>query len=268
MKVKATGRSHIGLKRKLNEDSYLVAPDMGLFMVADGMGGHKAGEVASRMVVKTMEDYWRNVNMGKPPTFLHPIREDLPEGARHLINSISFTNMIIHEAQKEPQYHRMGSTLSVLLLEGAIAWAANVGDSPIFFYDQGRMVLVSEEHSFEAEQRAMGISEPRAASNPLLKHMLTRAMGLNDRVDVHMTPLRPQAGDILLLCSDGLSNCVSEGAIKTVLGDFSISLERKVDILIDEANRGGGEDNVSVILLEIEDEGKWSRFKKRFTFNA
>lgn len=254
----------MGIKRKLNEDSYLIASELGLYVIADGMGGHKAGEVASRMVVETMADYWKKVREGKPPSFLKPIREDISENAKHLMNSISFTNIIIHEAQKRPQYHRMGSTISALLVEDDCIWIANVGDTRIYFFDYDRLIQVSEEHSIEAEQKAMGLIDPLSSTSPEMKNLLTRVLGLDEKVNIYIDTIRPDPGDIIMMCSDGLTNYMSEQAINTVLDDFSISIERRGNILIDEANRGGGGDNITVILLEVEDEGKWEKFKKRF----
>jgi protein phosphatase len=263
MKVRAAGKSHMGLKRRINEDSYLIAPELDLYVIADGMGGHKAGEVASHMVIETLADYWRKVRDGDPPDFLTPIMTELSEDAKHLVNSLAFTNIIIHEAQKKPKYHRMGSTVSALLVDEDCIWAANVGDSPIFHFDQEKMTLVSEEHSVEAEQKAMGMTDSLTSTSPLMKNMLTRVMGLNEKVEVHITTIRPGAGDMVLVCSDGLTNYLPKEAIHTVLDDFSVSLERKVDILIDEANRGGGGDNISVILLEVLGGGKWGKLKSR-----
>lgn len=265
MKLKVTGKSDIGLKRRLNEDSLLMTPELGLFVIADGMGGHKAGEVASRMVVETMADYWRKVRSGKPPSFLHPIGKDLPEAAKHLINSIVLTNIIIHEAQKKPEYHRMGSTVSALLEEEDCIWLANVGDSPVYLFDHGHLIQISQEHSVEAERRNLGLplDDSFGSTNPVLKNVLTRVLGLAEKVEVYTNPIRPEAGDLILMCSDGLTNYVSEQSIKTILDDFSISSERKVDVLIGEANRGGGGDNVSVILLELLEEGTWQKFKKK-----
>ena len=263
MNFRSAGKTDIGLKRKINEDNILVEPDIGLFIVADGMGGHKAGDVASRMVVETMGDYWSKVKAGKTPSFLEPIHQDISDSAKHLLNSISLTNIIIHEAQKRPEYHRMGSTVAALLVEDACVWAANVGDTRTYLFDHGRLTQVSQEHSVEAEQRAMGLTDAMGATHPGMKNLLTRVMGQHKTVDVYITPIHPEAGDILLTCSDGLTNYMSEAAISTVLDDFSTSLERKTDILIDEANRGGGGDNISVILLEILEEGRWSKLKKK-----
>ena len=160
----------------------------------------------------------------------------------------------------------MGSTVSALVVEDDRIWLANVGDSPVYLFENGRLIQVSEEHSIEAEQRSTGMGFPDTldSTNPMLKNVLTRVLGLSERVNVFITHIEPAAGDIVLMCSDGLTNNVPEQAIRTVLDDFSISIERKVDILIDEANRGGGEDNISVIILEVLEEGKWKKFKKKF----
>ena len=263
MNIRAAGKTHIGRKRKINEDNLLVEPDLGLFIVADGMGGHKAGDVASRMVVETMADYWLKVKDNKSPSFLEPINKDVSDLGKHLINSISLTNIIIHEAQKKPEYHRMGSTVSALLVDGDCIWAANVGDSRTYLFDHGRLIQVSQEHSVEAEQKAMGLTDAMGSTHPGMKNLLTRVMGQHKKVDVYITPIRPETGDLVLMCSDGLTNYMTEQSIGTVLDDFSTSLERKAEILIDEANRGGGGDNITVVLLEVLEEGKWSKLRKK-----
>lgn len=263
MKIKAEGNTHVGIKRKINEDSYLIKPELGLYIIADGMGGHKAGEVASRMVVETIEDYWKKFKSNEIPSFLEPVKKDISEKAKHLINSIALSNIVVHEAQKKPQYLRMGSTVSSILAEDEILWVANVGDSPVYIHEQGHLTLISEEHSIEAEQKNMGIHDPFSSTNPMMKNILTRVMGQNEKVDVFITRIKPEAGDIVLLCSDGLTNYLPGDAIKAILDDFSIPLECKVNVLIDEANKGGGGDNITVILLEIQEEGRWDRLKKR-----
>lgn len=264
MRLHAAGKSHKGMKRKLNEDSYLVSPELGLYLIADGMGGHKAGEVASRMVVETMGNYWREMAGNRNHSLLEPIEKKVSGKAKHLMNSITLANRMVHEAQKDPRYHRMGSTVSALLVEKGTLWSANVGDSPVFIFDRGRLNMVSEEHSVEAEQKSMGIYDSLNSTNPLLKNMLTRVLGLNERVDIYIIAVRPHEGDIILMCSDGLTNYLTKESIETILGDPSTSLERKVEVLIDGANAGGGGDNISVILLKVMEEGRWSKLKKRF----
>jgi protein phosphatase len=266
MKIRAAAKTDVGLKRKLNEDSLLVDSESGIYVVADGMGGHKAGEVASRIVVETMADYWRKVRGRTPPSFLVPIREEWSRTANHLVNSITLANILIHEAQKRPEYHRMGSTVSALLQEGERLWVANVGDSPVFKFEQGRLVQISEEHSMEAERKNLGLpaGNPLDSTDPLFKNILTRVLGLNAEVDVYVNSVRTQPGDVMMMCSDGLTSYVPERLIRDILADFSISSERKLDILIHEANGAGGGDNISVILLEVLEEGVWQRFKRKF----
>jgi serine/threonine protein phosphatase PrpC len=264
MKVITAGKTDKGLKRKLNEDSLLLNDELGLYVIADGMGGHKAGEVASRMVVETMADYWDKVKNDNPPSFFEPITNDVSENARHLINSISLSNIIVHEAQKRPEYHRMGTTVSALLIERNCMWAGNVGDSPVFLFDQGRLILVSEEHSVEAEKQKLGRGDSLSSTSPFLKNILTRVLGLNEKVNVYITPIRPEKGDIIMMCSDGLTNFVSVPSIKSILSEPSLSLEEKADLLIDGAKEGGGGDNISVILVEVVQEGTWQKIKKRF----
>jgi protein phosphatase len=263
MQIKAVGRSDRGVKRKINEDSFLVDPALELYVVADGMGGHKAGEVASRMVVDTMSNYWRKLRGGNIPRFLTPVNPEVSDNAKHLINSIVLCNLLIHEGQKKPQYHRMGSTVSALLVDKDLLWMANVGDSPVFLFDHGRLIQVSEEHSMEAEHKSIGLIGHSEQSNPLIKNILTRVLGLTQKVKVFVSPIRPEAGDLLLMCTDGLTNYVPLPSIKTILDDFSISLERKAEVLIDEANRGGGGDNTTVILLEVIKEGAWGKLKRK-----
>ena len=264
MKIISAGKTDKGLKRKLNEDNLLLADDLGLYVIADGMGGHKAGEVASKIVVETMADYWQKVKKNDPPSFLEKIQGDISENARHLINSISLSNIIIHEAQKRPEYHRMGSTVSALLIEKDCIWAGNVGDSPVFLYDHGRLMMVSEEHSIEAEKQKLGRGDSLSSTSPFLKNILTRVLGLDEKVNVFITPIRPEKGDIVLMCSDGLTNFVPVQSIKSVLSDESLSLTQKVDLLIDKANEAGGGDNISVIILEVVKEGTWKTIKKKF----
>ena len=264
MKTLTSVKTDIGLKRKLNEDCFLIRPDLGLYIVADGMGGHRAGEVASRIVVDTMMEYWEKVRANVAPSFLQPVREDISLIANHLINSIAFSNIVVHEAQKRPEYHRMGSTISVILQDKETLWAANVGDSPIYLFDHGNLILVSEEHSVEAEQKNLGLLDASSSTNPVIKNMLTRVMGLNESVDVHITPLKPDLNDMVLICSDGLTNYLSETSIKTILDDYTHSLDRKTEILIEEANHGGGGDNITVILIEVkEEQGKWKKFTRK-----
>jgi PPM family protein phosphatase len=239
-----------------------LSPDTGLYVLADGMGGHKAGEIASRIVVDTMNDYWMKMDRNEPPSFIEPIDKDLPDNAKHLVNAISLANLVVHEAQKKPQYHGMGSTVSALLVDKNCIWSANVGDSRVYLLSPGEdLKIISEEHSVEAEQKNMGLLNAHNSSNIIIKNILTRVLGLKEKVEAFITAIEPEPGDMILMCSDGLTNYLPEEAIRLILSDPYSSVEEKVSNLINSANDGGGGDNITVILLEILEEGRWSRFK-------
>lgn len=263
MRLNAAGNSHVGLKRKVNEDRYLINDNSGLYVIADGMGGHRAGEVASRIVVDTIGDYWMKISRKESPPFIGPVKEDLPYIVKHLLNSIYLANIIVYEAQQKPQYQGMGSTVSALVVDQNRIWSANVGDTRVYLFRQDSLNTVSEEHSVEAEQKNLGLYKSHGSTNPFIKNLLTRALGLNEKVDAFVTFIEPVPGDMILMCSDGLTNFTSEDAIKTILNNPSSSTDDKVNDLINAANNGGGGDNTTVILLEILKEGRWNRLKNR-----
>lgn len=264
MKLISAGKTDIGLKRKINEDRLLVRQDLGLFIVADGMGGHKAGEVASRMVVESMVEYWIKMKLKKTPAFLAPLNKELSQRANHLINSIHIANMLVHEAQKKLEYLQMGSTVTALLTEGNSFWVANVGDSPVFLTDKKKIVQISEEHSIAAEQRSMGLQKAFNSSNKSLKNTLTRVIGMHENVEVFIKKISPEVGDIILMCSDGLTNYMPEESIIKVLNHPFMTLESKVKALIDGANQGGGGDNITVVLIEVIAESRIEKIKSKF----
>jgi PPM family protein phosphatase len=266
MKLKIVAGTDTGLKRKLNEDTYLIRDDLGLFIVADGMGGHRAGEVASRMVVNSIAEYWTGLKSKNEPLFIRPILKNISEKAKHLVNSIYNANAIVFEAQKQPEYLKMGTTVSVIATEKDTMWVANVGDSPVYLFRNGSMTLISEEHSIAAEQKKVGVENDLASSNLLMKNTLTRVIGINNIVDVYIKKIVPMPSDLILMCSDGLVNYVPDNHIRSILGDFTISLETKVKALIDEANKGGGGDNVTVVLIDCLEEDWWHKIIQRFKF--
>ena len=263
MKLEAIGKSHKGLVRRINEDSYFYSSELGLFVVADGMGGHKAGEVASRLAVDAMKNYWQKMAAKKPPDFLRNIDMDVSQNAKHLVNSIYFANSLVFEAQKKPDYSNMGTTISAVISDQGDLWCANVGDSPVLLYKDGAMITIFEEHSVEAEQKNLGLADDDMAFDLAAKNTLTRVLGLNEKVSVFLTRIDADVGDIIVICSDGLINYLPQKAIGAILSDSERSIEQKAEVLIDEANRGGGGDNITVILIKILEEGKWEKIKNR-----
>lgn len=258
MKFQSAGKTHIGRKRKINEDRILLSDNLGLFVIADGIGGHNAGDVASQMVVEILEDYWKKLREGSPPLFIRPFEKGTSHVAKHMINSISLSNAIVYEAKKRPRFDKMGSTVTALLVDGDQLWLANVGDSPAYNFTGGELVQISEEHSLEREQKALGIGSGAGGSsgNRTFRNILTRAIGLEEKIAVFISSLKPATGDVIVLCSDGLTKNTSKKNISAILSDNSLSLSRKTEALVEEANLGGGDDNISVILLEVLKTGK------------
>lgn len=248
MNIRAVGKTNLGRKRQVNEDSYLIEPDLGIYIIADGIGGESSGEVGSRMVIETMADYWGKVKKEESIAFLQKIDKDLSEKAKHLINSVYLTNTLMHEIQKRSDYKGMRSTMTAVIVDEDCLWVANVGDSLAYFYYDNHLVQITEEHSIDPGHRSLGM----VIGNPSQEHILTQAIGAKERVEVFLIPVWPEKGDMILLCSNGLSNYASKRSMQAILDDFSLSLERKLDVLIDEAKREGSDDDISVILLEMK----------------
>lgn len=229
-------KSDIGLVRQTNEDSYACV-DPTLYIVADGMGGHVAGEIASNLVVDTVKDFVRQRNMQA-------------ETAEQLLKeAIAAANGIIYEkARSHSEYGGMGTTISmVYLLEARCFWA-HVGDSRIYLYHENALRQVTQDHSLVWNLVESGTITAEEASTHPQRNMLTRAVGVETSVQIDTGVLDLTAGDKLLLCSDGLTNMLSHSEIEKVL--CSMEIERKAEALVAVAIEAGGIDNITAIILE------------------
>ncbi|MBP6874635.1 MAG: Stp1/IreP family PP2C-type Ser/Thr phosphatase [Candidatus Eisenbacteria bacterium] len=212
-----------------------------LFLVADGIGGHAAGEVASRLAVESiLEAYYSN------PL---PAKED---PAPLLALAFETANAaILREARAHPEFRGMGTTCTAALVREDGLWVAHVGDSRGYLFRAGRLSQITVDHNVVAQLLREGRVTPEEAETHNMRHMLTRALGiaLHERADVSPAPLELRAGDRLLLCSDGLSGVVPEKRIQAALGERTV--EETVRSLVDEANELGGPDNITVVLVEV-----------------
>jgi len=255
--VESAGLTDVGKKRKNNEDCLFVDDELGLYLVADGMGGHQAGEVASRLVVETMSGYLRKVGEDEAADQLPDTDETLSVAANRLLSSIKLANKSIHQvADKQEAYYGMGSTVSAVYLAGDRLVAANVGDSPIYLIHDGEIETISVYHTVVAEQTAI---DPEASGklSPRFAHMLTRAMGVREDVVPDYCEIQCYPGDVLVLGSDGLTNKVSEQEIRNVAGKTPPG--KACRLLVDMANERGGEDNITVVIVAIKSVGKNSQ---------
>jgi protein phosphatase len=248
--IESAGITDRGKKRQGNEDSLFVEDSLGLYVVADGMGGHLAGEVASRLVVDTIGNFIKNRRGSAEKE--KPINgdENLSPEANRLLSGIHLSNKVVHEAARSnSSYHGMGSTVSAVYFTDGTFIAANVGDSPIYLIRDGNINLLSMPHTVIAEQTALD-PENAARLGMEFRHVLTRAMGTEESVKAHIYELQCFKDDILVISSDGLSDKASPEEIRQLVhGNGSDSACRR---LIDLANERGGDDNITAIVLKVK----------------
>jgi protein phosphatase len=249
--VESSGITDVGRRRKGNEDSLLVDDDIGLYVVADGMGGHQAGEVASRVVVDVLRDYMKISHSEKDEQDLAGIDETLSEAANRIISGILLANRTVYQLSLSNEaYQGMGSTVSVVYFTENTLVAANVGDSPIYLIRDDTIEDLYVPHTMAAEHAAMA---PKG-SKPLGKqyrHMLTRAMGVQEAVTPDSSEIQVFKDDILVISSDGLSDKVSPEEILDIVDKQHP--DNVCRVLVDLANERGGEDNITIIVLNIKD---------------
>ena len=257
IEIESSGITDIGRRRELNEDSLFYDDGMGLYVVADGMGGHNAGEVASQLVVDTIRDYL-NQNSDPDPV-QDPIKVDgkLSKDARRLLAGIHLSNHVVHQAALQNEdYKGMGSTVSVVYLTDRTFIVANVGDSLVYLIRDGKIKLLSVPHTLVAEQAELDPENAELLWNDF-KHVLTRAMGVDKSVKADIKEMPFFRNDILVISSDGLTDkATPEEILELVYNQRSNLACQK---LVDLANARGGEDNITAIVLRIKSEVKNNR---------
>jgi len=258
--LKASGISDKGRQRDGNEDYFAMDNALGLYIIADGMGGHSAGEVASKVAVEIIQrniTNWTKRDVQEDELFDFPDNTLSPMG-NYILSSIKLANRVIYEMSNEyDEYKGMGTTIGVLAIMPSAVISANVGDSRIYLFRGGSMEPLSKEHNMVAEQLEMGlISKEEAKSSPL-RHVLTRNLGSLETVNADVFEIDPRDKDRFLLCTDGLTDLVSDEEILAIVNQDD-DLEHICQQLVDEANERGGHDNTTVSLVYIEqlkDEG-------------
>ncbi|MEZ4525950.1 MAG: protein phosphatase 2C domain-containing protein [Desulfobacterales bacterium] len=251
--VESAGLTDVGMKRKGNEDSLFFDDVLKLYVVADGMGGHQAGEVASDLVVKTVKDYMDRFGEKGEVEELEDADASLSKQANRLMSGIHLSNQVVWQAARSRNSYRgMGSTVSAVCFTDDTVIAANVGDSPIWLIRKGDMSLISVTHTVMAEQAALNRTGDRHFG-PEYSHMLTRAIGVEDSVRPDICELPCFKGDILVLASDGLSNMVSEKEIAEIVSTRKPA--KACGMLVDMANERGGSDNITVIVCRVKSAG-------------
>jgi PPM family protein phosphatase len=243
-----------GLRRSSNEDSYRARPDLGLYIVADGMGGHVAGEVASRVAVEAVEVFIQETaGADKNRTWPFPFEPALSLEANRLKAAFRLANRRIASAIADSSDLRgMATTASALLTGTDSACVAHVGDSRVYVLRDGALQQITHDHSWVEEQVRAGTMSPTAARQHPWRNVVTRALAGGEDPEVDVTQVQPAGSERYLLCSDGLFSVVPDERIAALLGERGLPLEEVCRRLIDTANAAGGPDNITVMVLEVD----------------
>ncbi len=243
--------SDVGLKRKSNEDSYCVNDDEGLYVVADGMGGHAAGEVASGLAVETIEDFIKLTSANEDITWPYGIDEGHTINGNRLKTSIRFANQkLLEHTRTRADCEGMATTVVAALVEEGVADIAHVGDSRVYLIRDEEIRRLTSDHSWVNEQVQSGMIDSEQARHHPLRNVVTRALGGKPDLEVDVQSLELEPGDRLLLCSDGLTSMLADDEIlRIVLADGGSP--KQTEKLVAAANLKGGEDNTTAILLWI-----------------
>lgn len=248
MAIIHAGATDIGRKRKTNQDSICLAPEHLFFAVADGMGGHSGGDIASQMSVKYMPEFLRGHGDFEPRELM--------------IGCIQDVNIRIHQhSEAHPDLKGMGTTVSAIMFHGQQLFIGNVGDSRVYLFQNGMLFQLSRDHSFVQEKLSMGLYSREEAALDRQKNVLVRSVGFEPDVLVDVFSYRICKNDLFLICSDGLHGKVNDQDILYIVQKniphpseaTAATLERTVKELIAQANANGGQDNISAILAMAQE---------------
>jgi serine/threonine protein phosphatase PrpC len=254
MKIAYQALTDVGRKRKGNEDSLFVNAEQRLFVVADGMGGHAAGEVASKIAVDSINEFVCLTGGDQEITWPFGLDDSISYDGNRLKTSIRYANRKVLDATKEKtEYEGMATTVAAVLVDGDMANLAHVGDSRVYMVRDGSLTLLTSDHSWVNEQIQSGIISAEQARSHPLRNVVTRALGGKPDLAVDIQVQKMEPGDVLLLCSDGLTTMIPDEDIVEVVVEAGGDIEKAAKALVAEANSRGGEDNITVLLLKFEE---------------
>jgi len=251
MKIEVSGQTHVGMKRNHNEDNLLLLPEERLFVVADGMGGHSSGEVASKIAVEEVAEFFRMTSQDLEITWPYKMDKQKNYDENRLATGVKLANMRIFEkASSETKYKGMGTTIvTVYFAKDSEVVVGHVGDSRVYFFRDNTLRQVTEDHSLLNDYLKAKKLTPEEIEAFPHKNVIVRALGMKDTVNVDINRVEPKDGDIFLLCSDGLSGMVTDKQMEQILQSQS-DLDKACAQLIDAANANGGNDNVTCVLAQ------------------
>jgi serine/threonine protein phosphatase PrpC len=250
MKIRYAAKTDVGMKRTHNEDYFSLIEDEQLFIVADGMGGHASGEVASKMAAETISEFYQRTK-DEEATWPFKMDRSLSYIENRLVCSVKLANLRIFETSaRDLRYKGMGTTIVSGLVCGDKIYVGHVGDSRCYRVRDGKIALLTRDHSLleDYKEAKPDITEEEERNFPH-KNVITRALGMRETVQVDIGGHQIESGDIYVLCSDGLSGMLTDPQIGEIVSNAK-SLERAVAELVDGANRSGGTDNITTLLLQ------------------
>ncbi|HEY8077549.1 MAG TPA: Stp1/IreP family PP2C-type Ser/Thr phosphatase [Labilithrix sp.] len=254
MRAIAAGISDVGLQREHNEDSFVVLKEYDLFVVADGMGGHRAGDVASKLATETISEFFKST-ANDDVTWPFHFDTNLSEEENRLLTGIRVANRQIFErSTRSREYHGMGTTVvgAMFSPRKKRMYIGHVGDSRCYRVREGAIQLLTRDHSLINDYLLAMPDLTEEQRSELPKNVITRALGMQDQVVVDIQHDDPRPGDVYVLCSDGLSGMVQDEEILKIVGGAS-DIRESCAQLIARANEHGGEDNITAVLIKIED---------------
>jgi PPM family protein phosphatase len=254
MKLTYHAQTDVGRKRKGNEDSLFVNPEQKLFVVADGMGGHAAGEVASKIAVDSINEFVCLTGGDEEITWPFGLDENISYDGNRLKTAIRYANRKVLEATRErSDYEGMATTVAAVIVDGSQANLGHVGDSRCYLLRNGQLSQLTSDHSWVNEQIQSGVISPDQARSHPLRNVVTRALGGKSDLVVDMQTYSMLPGDVLLLCSDGLTTMLPDDDIVRILAVATSDLEQAGKDLVAAANARGGEDNITVVLIQFSE---------------
>jgi len=254
MRLTSAGRTHVGMKRAHNEDSLRLFREENLFIVADGMGGHASGEVASQMSVETLAEFFRATSEDDEVTWPYKMDKGRKYEENRVVTGVKLSNRKIFEAaSRDTKLKGMGTTIVALFFVNGGSYVGHVGDSRVYRHREQTLTQLTEDHSLLNDYIKMKNLTPEEIEAFPHKNVIVRALGMKETVQVDVLHEAPQSGDVYLLCSDGLSGMVTDEQMAQILNDPDGDLDKKCERLIDAANANGGTDNITVILVRYED---------------
>jgi protein phosphatase len=260
-------KTDVGLKREHNEDSLCADPKLGLFIVCDGMGGRNAGEIASGLAVEIIQKHMSDAHASEALPLIGAVNPKLSSQTNRLASAVRLANQVVNGAsQSKPGQSGMGTTVVCALLNGPMLSVAHAGDSRIYLVRGENIHALTADHSLVAEQVRQGILTEEQAEKSAQKNIVTRALGVEETLQVDLDEIELVKGDVILLCSDGLTKGVKPVEIMRVLREER-EPQAACDRFIKLANAAGGEDNTTVIVIMVRKVGTgvWQQLMKRVT---